>query len=439
MSAWVAAALAGLVLVAGLLVLLFAGAAVNHWGKPRLERAFAGAQPGAVLHIGDLDYAVLANRLVARSIAIHASNQVLRLERVSVTGVRWSWLMRGAPDWGPALAEVRLDATNLHVTFPRAHYELRWTRLRASVPAAELIAEGATLRALGGDEAFFAAHEFRQTRLELSVPEVRMQGLAYGDLLRGESYVAGSIELLRPELGVLVPRYKPAKPFVRSPLMVHEALAAIGRPLRVGTLRITDGLVTYSEGVEPGAEPAVLSFGDVNLSAEGVANLGEAGAAIEIRGQGSLMHSGVLVVRMSIPIAPEDFSMRYSGSLGAMDVRRLDAFLDVAEHLRIKSGDVKEASFEIDVGDGHARGRVRAAYENLEVAMLDRETGTEAGLDNRVVSWLANLLHVRASNDSTAMGTGKEGQVNYTRAPDDEFLQFIWFALRSGVVDVMSQ
>jgi len=27
----------------------------------------------------------------------------------------------------------------------------------------------------------------------------------------------------------------------------------------------------------------------------------------------------------------------------------------------------------------------------------------------------------------------KEGKVSYSRRPEDEFLQFVWFALRSGV------
>jgi hypothetical protein len=33
----------------------------------------------------------------------------------------------------------------------------------------------------------------------------------------------------------------------------------------------------------------------------------------------------------------------------------------------------------------------------------------------------------------------KEGVVSYTRRPDDEFQQFAWFALRTGVMDVISQ
>jgi hypothetical protein len=122
-----------------------------------------------------------------------------------------------------------------------------------------------------------------------------------------------------------------------------------------------------------------------------------------------------------------------------MDLTRLDAFLDIAEHIRIKSGSAQEASFEIDVIDGQARGRVRAIYRDLDMAVLDKQSGTEKGFDNRVASFLMNELKFRDSNAPDASGSMKEGKVNYTRRPNDEFQQFAWFALRTGVLDVISQ
>ena len=151
------------------------------------------------------------------------------------------------------------------------------------------------------------------------------------------------------------------------------------------------------------------------------------------------MNAGTMKVQMSIPITPSNLSLHYSGSLSAMDLTRLDAFLEIAEHARVKSGSAQEASFEIDVTGGHARGRVRAIYKDLEMAVLDKKTGTEKGLDNRVASFLENVLKFRNSNPPDASGLMKEGEVNYTRRPDDEFQQFAWFALRTGVMDVISQ
>jgi hypothetical protein len=174
------------------------------------------------------------------------------------------------------------------------------------------------------------------------------------------------------------------------------------------------------------------------VSADGIANRGQASAAILLRAQGNLMEVGTLKVLMTIPITQPEFSFHYSGSLSAMDLTRLDAFLDIAELTRIKSGSAQEASFDIDVIAGQASGHVRAIYKDLEIAFLDKRIGSEKGIENRVASLLANALKIRKSNLPGASGTTRDGEVNYTRKPDDEFQQFAWFALRTGVLDIIS-
>jgi hypothetical protein len=420
------------------LLLIFGGALVKGYGKAKVERAFARAHPGCVLRIGQLDYAVRANRLVAASVTLISTNTTLKTGRVSLKGVRWSRLLWGTAALDHALAKASLDATNLEVAFPQSQYAIRCTRLRASVPDSELIAEGTELRTLVGDETFFAAHAYRATRFHVTVPECRVQGLAYGDMLQGKSYRARSVDFSRPTFDALVNRDKPVEPFVKSPLMVHEALAAIRQPLQIDRLNITNGHLTYCERVVAGADPGVLTFAAVSMSITGIANRGEAAAVIQLRGQGKLMDAGTLTVLMMIPVTSSDFSLHYSGSLSAMDLTRLDAFLDIAERTRIKSGSAQEAAFDIEVTAGQARGHVRGIYRDLEIAILDKQTDTEKGVGNRVASFLANLLKIRNSNAPDAAGALKVGEVNYTRRPEDEFLQFAWFALRSGVLDIIS-
>jgi hypothetical protein len=391
------------------------------------------------LRIGELDYAVAANRLVAQSVTLSATNTTLKAGRISLSGVRWAQLVWGGAALADVLAKASLDATNLNVQFTQEHYGIRCARLRASVPGSELIAEATELRPLVGDEAFFAAHVYRTPRFRVVLPECRVVGLAYGEVLEGKSYRARSVHFSRPSFETLVNRDKPPGPFVKSPLMVHEALASIPIPLQVGILSITNGQVTYCERLAVGADPGVLTIGAVNLSVEGIANRGDSSAAVQLRGQGDLMNAGTLKVLMSIPITSTNFSLHYSGSLSAMDLTRLDAFLEIAEHTRIKSGSAQEATFEIDVTDGQARGRVRAIYRDFEIALLDKQSGNEKGLVNRAASLFANVLKFRKANSPEGSGSSKEGAVNYTRKPDDEFQQFIWFALRTGVLDIISQ
>jgi hypothetical protein len=427
-----------LVLVGAVLVFGFGVGLLGHYGKGKAERAYAEAYPGSTLRIGELDYAVRANRLVAQQVVLSATNTTLEIGQVTLTGVRWARLLWGEASLAEVLDRASLEAANLKMVFPATQYGIRCARLRASVPDSELIAEGAELQPLVDDEALFAAGDFRTTRYRVILPECRVRGLEYGEALRGRSYRARSVWLSRPGLNTLINRDKPPRPFVKSPLMVHEALAAIEPPFQVDQLSITNGLITYAERAKPGADPAVLTFAAVTLSVAGIANQGAATAILEVRGQGDLMSAGTLKVEMSIPITPQDLALQYSGSLGAMDLTHLDAFVELAEHVRIHSGTAQEAAFEIQVYAGRAIGRVRAVYDDLKVTVLDQETGTKQGFDNRVASFLANVLKVRTANAPDALGSMKLGDVNYLRAPEETFLEFVWFALWSGVVDVIS-
>ena len=418
--------------------LMFRGAIFNRYGKAKAERAFAEACPGWALRIGDSDYEARGNRLVAQSITLSGPNVTVKTGLVSLTGVHWTRLLVGPRLPADILATASLEAAHIVVEFPQARYGIHCARLRASVPDSEVIIEGTELAPLVGDDAFFAEHAFRTTRFHLDVPECRVLGLAFGELLQGKSYHARSVDFSRPSFEALVDCDKPVGPSTHSPLMVHEALAAIPLPLRLDSLNLTKGHLAYRERWAVGGVPAVLTFGAVNLTVEGTANRGEGTAAILLHGQANLMDAGMMSVNMSIPVASPDLTFHYSGSLTAMDVTRLDAFLDVSEHTRIKAGSVKEAAFEIKVSAGHAQGYVHATYSDLGIAFLDKQTGSEKGLSNRFASLLANLLKIRKSNAPSPSGSMKEGTVDYTRGPDDTFLQFVWFALRSGVLDVIT-
>jgi hypothetical protein len=435
----VAVFLGAFILAVAVLTVVFGAAIIDGYVKRKAERTFADAYPGCVLRIGKLNYSLGANRLVAHSLALSATNATLTIDQVSLMGIRWRRLLWGVAAPADLLAGATLDATNLDVKLPRARYGIRCARLRASVPGSELTAEGAELLTLAGDEEFFAAHEYRTTRFHVVAPEFKVLGLVYDELFQGKSYRARSVQFSRPSFDALVNLDKAAEPFVKSPLMVNEALAAIVQPLQISTFSITNGSLKYGERIVDRADPGVLTFSAVNLSAEGIANRGEASDAIELRAQGDLMDAGTIKLLMSIPITPADFSLRYSGSLSAMDLTCLDPFLDFDALTRIKSGNVQEASFEITVTTNHARGRVQATYGNLEIAVLDKQTGTEKGFDNRLATFLAKALKIRSSNARDASGSMREGEVNYTRKPDDEFQQFVWFALRTGVLDIITR
>jgi len=429
----------GLYLGGGILALVllipgFGAAIINGYGRRQVERRFAATHPGCVLRIGTLAYAPGANRLVAGTITLESPGAAFKVDRVELDGVRWArWLLgRSAP--AEAFAEASLEANGLGVAFTHAPYRVLTKRISASVGRSELAAEGIELRPTLPDEALFSKDAFRMTRYRVGIRECRVLGVAFAAWFQAGAFRARELQLLSPAFDALADRDKPVRPGEPAPLMVNEALAAIRAPLQVDRLSVTDGLITYAERVIAGAAPGVLSFTALDLRADDIANRGA--AAIRLQAQCRLMGTGELQVSMTIPHTGADLALRYSGTLGAMDLTRLDAFLDRAEHTRIKSGSVDQVAFQVEIASGQARGRVRGSYRNLKMAVLNPATGTEKGLRNRMATFLMNTFRLQHGNPD-AKGAVKEGVVHYRRKPADTFMQMLWFSLRSGVLDLI--
>jgi hypothetical protein len=149
------------------------------------------------------------------------------------------------------------------------------------------------------------------------------------------------------------------------------------------------------------------------------------------------MKVGAMYLRMSIPVTSPNFSYQYSGSLGGMDATALNPFLETAEQMRLKTGVLQVATFEVNVVSGRASGNVRAIYRDLTLAAINKQTGSETGFADGITSFIANTFKIRKTNVPDRSGSIKVGEVKYTRKGDEFFMEFTWFALRSGLGDVV--
>jgi hypothetical protein len=262
--------------------------------------------------------------------------------------------------------------------------------------------------------------------------------VGFAELLNGQAYRAQTVELADPVFESLINRDKPRRPLTESPPMPHEVLAAITKPFRIDRLTITNGLIKCAARRFEGAEPGVLTFTTVQISAKEIANVAGGGQAIALVGEGKLMDAATMTVQMRIPAAPSTLAFQYSGKLSAMDLTRLDEYMNGSGSIQIRSGSASEALFDIDVVGGHAHGTVRGAYRDLQVTVVDRDTGSEKGVASRAATILTNYLKVRKENTPDKAGALKAGKVDYARKPEENFLQFAWLALRSGVFDLIN-
>lgn len=428
-----------IVLICMLGIQLFADPLLNRYVKPGITKAFAEAYPAYSIRIGSMKYNVLKNRFGFDSVALKAVDGTFsgKMNSFSIGGICWMHLLWGGNLAPKDFANAKVDVDNIVLNFPRSHYRLRCERLRVSVPASEMVTDSIRYYCVEDDEQFFAESQFRQTRFRFDIPQMKMAGLDCLALLQKNTYCAKSITIHNVFADILVNMDKPYDKNSSNPQMPNEALSSMKGIVTVGRVIIVNGRLKYCERVAVKATPGVILFDKVNVSVSGIANHTAHPDTAVIDADGLFMNSGTMKLCMAIPLRSTDFSLRYSGSLSTMDVAGLNAFLEPTEHRWIKSGILQSATFDINVIAGHANGALRVVYKDLSIVVLNKNTGSRKGILDRISTLVGEVFVIRRTNMPDGKGSLKIGTIQYTRNPDDYFLQFAWFALRSGVQDVV--
>ncbi len=438
-AAYAGLAVGAVVLVCVLVFLFFPDTYINGHFKNQIINAFTRAYPGYSIRIAGVHYNRWENRIECDGIALTAidSNFSCSIGKFSVSGIAWLQILRRGDIASKDLNGSVADAREIVLTFRQSQYELRCGRLRVSVPDSEILAEALELHPLVGDDKFFAGSKFRRTRFRIDLPHCRVTGADCRGLLQGKTYHAHSVNVNDASFDILVNKDTPYNKNSSRPLMPNEGLSSISKITQVDSLKIINGRLKYAERYIIGSAPAEVTFDSIQLLAEGITNHAAPGASAVIHAQGDFMKTSTMKILMVIPVASPEISFRYSGSLDLMDATRLNSFLEVGEGLRIKSGILQKATFDINMIAGRARGTVRVIYRDLNIAVLNRRTGSERGAFNRIASFMTNAMKIRGTNMPNKSGSMKIGEVKYTRKRDDTFLQLVWFSLRSGVGDVV--
>ncbi len=428
-----------LILICVLIFTFFPDSLINRYLKDRVKKGFTDAYPTYSIQLGNLHYNIWKNRVWCDSIMLKANDSTFTCSVVSfsVSGISWMKILLQSDYSTNALSSSVIDAQKIVLSFNRSQNELRFGMLHISLPDSEMTADSIKYSPLIDDEQFFAKSKFRQTRFRFKIPQIKLMGLDYLELVKGNAYKTRNINISNVFTDILVNMDKPYDMNSPNPLMPNEALSSIKKIVKIDSVKISNGRLKYCERFAVKARPGVITFDKVNVSVCGIANHTERLDTAIINAEGRFMNSSTMKLLMTIPLTSQKFSLHYSGSLDAMDVTKLNAFIEPGEHHRIKSGILQSAAFNINVNSGQASGALRVIYKDVTIAVLDKNTGSEKGIFNRILSFFGKVFVIRGTNIPDEKGLMKIGEVKYNRKPADYFLQFLWFALRSGVADVV--
>jgi hypothetical protein len=418
---------------------LFPDPFINSFLKNKITNAFTDAYPEYSLQLGEMRYSVWNNRLDCDSITLQTKDSTLTCSvgSFSVSGISWIKILLQS-DFNPNnISSSVIDAQNLVLGFHKSQEEIRLGKLHILVLDSVIMVDSIKYNSSINDEQFFAKSQFRQTRSRLSISQIKILGFDFLSLLECNTYNVRKISMQDVFADILLNKDKPFDEKSPNPHMPNEIFPSMKETIKIDSLEIINGRLLYSERFDINAAPGVITFNKFNISVSGIANHTAQPETTIIRGDGLFMNSAAMKVFMAIPLSSREFSLRYSGTVGKMDVSKLNIFLEPVENRKIKSGVIQFANYNIIVNSGHASGNLRVAYNDLAIAVSNKNTLVDQVILNRISNYVANVFIIRTTNLPDEKGSMKIGEINYKRDSGDHFFQFLWLSLRSGIGDVV--
>lgn len=421
-------------------LVLFPDPFVNTFLKNKITNAFADAYPEYSLQIGEMHYSVWKNRLECDSITLQTKDSTFTFnaDSFSVSGIGWIKILLQS-DFNPnTISSSVIDAQNIVFDFHKSQEEIRLEKLHISVLDSVIMVDSIKSHPSINDEQFFAKSQFRQTRSCLNISQIKILGFNFLSFLEQNTYSVRKIIMQDVFADILLNKDKPSDEKAPNPHMPNEIFSSMKEIINIDSVEIINGRLKYSERFDINVVPGVITFNKFNISVSGIANHTAQPETTIIRGDGLFMNAAAMKVYMAFPLTSKEFSLRYSGSVGKMDVDKLNVFLEPVENRQIKSGIIQFAAYYINVNSGQASGDLRVAYSDLKIVNFNINTGDiSTGPLNKISNYVANMFIIRTTNLPDEKGLMKIGEINYNRDPGDYFFQYLWFSLRSGIGDVV--
>jgi hypothetical protein len=274
----------------------------------------------------------------------------------------------------------------------------------------------------------------RTTRYRITASALEMSGIEYRGIFDNSSIAIRDVVLREPLLDVFLDRTLPPRSRAQPATLPHQSLQAVSWNLRLDTVRLEDGRLLYSERASDGARPGVMRFEEftavlLNLSNTALA-IGER-ARMDLRTR--LNGAGRLTAALEYDLSRRDLNMAFRGSITAMDASSFNEMLADLEGIKVESGRLDSAWFDVKVVRDNATGQVLVKYHDLKVAFQDKDTGSR-GLFNVLKSFVANALKLRGGNPVRDGREATVAPVQLRRLPEVPLFGFMWYSLRSGLL-----
>lgn len=240
--------------------------------------------------------------------------------------------------------------------------------------------------------------------------------------------------IIAEKLEVEISRDKnhPDKPKSEKPLL-NTQFAGLPFSVSIDSLAWRDGYISYREWSEGQDSSGTVFFNSVDAIITGIQNRNWE-ETINADVSSMFLNESQLKVQFEFSL-DEAGSQMIAGSLDQIDLKKLNPVLIPLARVQIDEGDLRSLEFNFQLNQTEATGNFMCIYEDFSLSFLQDESHKET-TGNRILSFLANTLQIRSSNDAE---DPRSGEISFEREVGQSDVNYWWKSLRSGIQDLIKR
>ena len=219
-------------------------------------------------------------------------------------------------------------------------------------------------------------------------------------ILNKKSFNAQSLEVNKLDISVFRDKRIPFPEWQRRPLPQHN-LREMTFTFSIDTILLKDGFVTYQEHAEKAYTTGEVFFSDLNATILNMTNdsiriLSYPNARIGVTAKA--FGKGRLKAEFLFDLVNMENIHTYGIEVDPFDLTEFNRILVPSASVQISSGQNNKIIMSAKANNQYSYGEMKFYYEDLKIALLNRETETPKGIGKALGSFFANTFIIKSNN-----------------------------------------
>lgn len=291
-----------------------------------------------------------------------------------------------------------------------------------------------SINPLLGENAFVKSLPTQDDRFDFSINNIRLRNLNIHQLFN-ENIIADSILIGSASLKIYRDLSLPRDKKSRVGKYPHQLLDKIPVSLQVKKMVMSNTFLEYKEKSKITNQSGKVQFHNVSAIITNLTNNKDAVKADNVMRADistNFLNKAPLKVVWQFYLQNPKGRFDIKGNLGKLAASEINALIEPMGPAKMEKGEIKSLQFNFEGNNYGADGTVKMLYNDLKLAVLEKDKGSKELDKKSLTSFVANII-IKNNNPSNEKDEPRVANVHFDRDTNRSIFHLAWKSIFKGI------